>query len=758
MTTTTRCRKQKLRIAAGIGLLALAGAVSAEAPSPDESAAAERPRIGLALGGGGARGGAHIGVLKVLDELRVPVDCVAGTSMGALVGATFAAGASPRDIEREFSAINWAATIGVEGKRDRLPMQRKLAGITYSNNIQFSVWNGRLHGDGGFLSSQGVEERLRLLIGKARDTDDFDQLPLPFRAVATDINASRMVVLDSGDLVQAMRASMAVPGLFAPVVVGDQVLTDGGMTRNLPVDVARELCADVVIAVALAAPSPRPEELGSVFALASRSIDAMIKANEHDQLATLTEADVAIIAATGEIGSSEFQRAVETIALGEAAAREVAGSLRRYAVPEEEYRRWREGVRPAAVPPARIEEIRFRGLRHASSDYLATRMQTRVGDEVSLVEIERDMSRLFASGDFVRVDYRLRPGTGGGQVLVVEPVEKPGGTDFLRFDLGLAGSAGGDTLFVLRADHRREWVNARGGQWRNALQLGQDGTLETVFYQPLDIPQRFYVEPGLKIKRSLEDIFADGDRVARYELLEAQARVDVGMNFGNYARLFAGMRQGVAEFDLDTGQIPLFDEDRARESNLVLGGVYDTRDASTLPTSGSYGQFEFTTSGSWLGGEQSYEQLEAVVGHSTGWGKQVLLLAGGAGYTVSGTLPRYRDFRIGGIRSFPALDRGELRGEGYWSGSATWLLKLADIQALFGQVFYGGFGLHALRVTDRVDGEPDRTLVGAAVTLGARTPVGPLLVSFGAADNGSVQLHMALGRPIAEGSMLDRLH
>jgi NTE family protein len=745
-----------LRIAAGALLMALAGTASGD-PAQHGAAERERPRIGLALGGGGARGGAHIGVLKVLDEMRVPIDCIAGTSMGALVGATFAAGALPTRIEHEFRAINWAATLGAEGQRGMIPMQRKLAGTTYSNNIQFGIRERRLHGDGGFLSTQNVEELLRLLIGGARDITDFDALPVPFRAVATDLAAGEMVVLGDGDLTRAMRASMAVPGLFAPVVVGQQVLADGGLLRNLPVDVVRELCADVVIAVVLQAPPPQLEELQSLFALAGRSIDAMITANERFQLATLEEEDVAIVVPVADIRAGDFHRVRETIPLGEGAARNAAGALQRYALPEQEYRRWRERIRQPETRPVFIEEIRFRPLQHASEDFLATRLSIQPGEEVSLAELESDMNRVFASGDFMRVDYRLLPADPEGLVLEIDAVEKPG-TDFLRFDLGLAGSAGGGMLFAVRADHRREWVNEIGGQWRNALQLGQLSELETAFYQPLDIAQRFYVEPGLFLRRSLEDIYDDGDRIERYDLFEGEARFDVGLNIGNRARLHTGLRWGVARFDVDIGTATIIDRERQQDANLVMGAVFDSRDADALPTRGSFAQLELVSSRDWLGGEQKYELFEGVIGHSARWGPSVLQLALGGGRKISGELPRYRDFTIGGIRSFPAFERGQLRGEGYWSGSASWLLRLGDIQPQLGQAVYGGFGLQAARVTDRLDGVRDGTILGASFTLSARTPAGPLLVSLGAADDGSVQLHLALGRPISEGSMLDRLH
>jgi NTE family protein len=746
------------RLAFGLVLLAPFAQGQAADPPPERQAVADRPRVGLVLGGGGARGGAHIGVLKVLDELRVPVDCVAGTSMGALVGATFAAGAPPERIEREFLAIDWVATLGSEGQRPLMPMQRKLAGITYSNNIQFSISDGRLRGDGGVLSTQNVEALLRLLVGNARWTEDFDDLPIPFRAVATDLGAGEMVVLDSGDLTRAMRASMAVPGVFAPVVIGDQVLADGGMIRNLPVDVARELCADVSIVVAIDLPLPPTEELQSIFALTGRSIDAMIIANERAQLATLTADDVAIRVPVGDIGAGDFARVSETIPLGEAAARSVAEALRRYALPEAEYRRWRAQLARPKPALVRIADIHFVPLRHASADYLVTRMATRPGDEVTLAELESDISRIFASGDFTRVDYRLRPQPGGGQALEISAVERPDGSDFLRFDLGLSGSSGGDVLFALRADHRREWINPLGGQWRNSLQLGQLSELGTTFYQPLDVPQRFFVEAGLAAGRTLEDIFVDGDRAARFDLLAGEVHLDLGVNLGNHARVRTGARWGLHEYKPDIGTVDIVALDSTRDTSVAFGAIYDTRDAAALPSSGSYAALEYASSGDWLGGQQSYEIIEAVAGHSMPWRDTLLVLAAGAGNTLDGDLPRYRDFQVGGIRSFPALSRGELRGAGYWSASASWLLRVGDSRALFGQMFYAGFGLQAVNVSDRLDGIKEGTILGASFTVGARTLAGPLMLSLGAADNGSVTIHLALGRPISEGSMLDRLH
>ena len=742
----------------GAALLLVAAPLWAQSEPPVEAAVPERARIGLALGGGGARGGAHVGVLSVLEELRIPIDCIAGTSMGALVGATFAAGVPLEQMERQILEADWSATIGSAGRRSMMPMQRKLAGITYSNDIELGVSRTGFQGVAGLLSTQNIEGFFRELVGSARDVYDFDQLPIPFRAVTTDLAASEMLVIGEGDLTRAMRASMAVPGVFSPVVVDERVLADGGMMRNLPVDVVRDLCADVVIAVSLEAPPPTAEQLQGMFALAGRSFGAMIVANERAQLRSLTDRDVAVIVPTGDIGSGQFARVPETLPLGEGSARRAAHLLSRYAVSEDEYRAWRANLDRPEPGLVRVEEISFQPMQHASVDYLRTRLRTQPGEEASLAALESDLSRIYASGDFVRVDYHLLPGPGGGTIVEIQATERPGSANFIRFDIGLSGAFDGDTKFVLRADHRREWVNPLGGQWRNTLQFGSFGLLQSVFYQPLDVRQRFFLEPGVKVGRSLDTFYDDGERVARYDLKTAELRFDGGINLGTDARAMAGLRLGWTEFEEDIGSIDALDTERKRDANLHLGVLYDTRDAAALPTSGAFANLTYTSSGSWLGGEQSYDIIEAVTSRAMSWGGGTLLIAAAGGRTVSGELPRHRDFKIGGIRSFPAFAPGELRGEGYWSASANWGLKLVELVPAFRLGIFGAFGLHAAGVSDRPDGVDDGTILGVSVALGARTPIGPLLLTLGAADDGSVQLQFALGRPIPEGTLLDRLH
>lgn len=724
-------------------------AVAAGAPT--------RPRIGLVLGGGGAKGAAHIGVLRVLDELRIPVDCVTGTSMGALVGGTFASGMPPEEIEKAVLAINWSKTVGTEGLRDRTPIHRKLAGITYTNSLDIGLKDGSLKVPSGLLKTQDIEDVIRGLVADARYTRNFDDLPIPFRAVATDMLAGEMVVLDSGDLSVAMRASMAVPGAFSPVIMGEKVLSDGGMMRNLPVDIARNLCADVVIAVSLASPPPTLVDLSAATSLAGRSLDVMIDANQKAQIATLAGRDVSIVVPMGDIGSASFDRVPDAVPLGREAALAMEEQLRRLSVPEDQYLAWRQGVNREGTTAMRFADVKIKGLKRVNPEYVRAQLQrVKPGESVQRQDILEDTGRIYALGDFERVSYK-ETGPADARVLEITAVEKSWGPDFVRFDLGLAGDADGGLEAVLRADHNRTWMNSRGAEWHTGLQIGEQWILETDIYQPLDVRQRYFVQPLIRYERNFENLYDDGDRVARYILSEAYGQVDAGINLSTRAQVRLGVRVGEFETQLDTGPTILPEQGWESDSSLQLRAVYDTRNSVALPTSGTFLNARLVSSGDWLGGEQDYGIVEGVLTKSFPFRGDALSLILGGGDELSGELATPQEFQLGGIRTFPGLQRGELRGNSYWFAGTSYYWKMADIQSLFGQALYAGLRLQGGRVGDRIDDVSDGALYGVSGSLGGRTPVGPFILSLGYVDNGSLQLQLAIGRPIAEGSILDEI-
>lgn len=714
-----------------------------------------RPRIGLVLGGGGAKGAAHIGVLRVLDELRIPIHCVAGTSMGALVGGVFASGMSPETLEQEARAIDWGATIGGEGNRDKKPIERKLAGQMYTNTLELGLREGRLRTPSGFLQTQAIEDVIRDLVSDARWQASFDSMAIPFRAIATDMVKGEMISIGSGDLSVAMRASMAVPGAFSPVVQGDKVLSDGGLVRNLPVDVARELCADVVIAVWLSTPQPVADDLANAVALAGRFLDVVIDANQRAQIETLADDDVGIEVPMGDITSADFQRTAEAIDLGRAAAEAMAGKLRRLSLPEDDYLAWRANIDAPLDAGTAVAEVRIVGLDQVPESYVRKQLRNlRPDSSVTTAQIKADTDAIYELGDFERVDYRIS-GPMDARVVEVIPVEKPWGPNFLRFDLGLDAAGNGELQAILRAEHTRVWINGRGGRWNNILQLGQQTILQTDLYQPLDVEQSIFLQPKAALESDLENVYVDGSRVSRYFLRDLFAQLDLGWNFDREAQLRTGFRAGWVESKLDTGVDLLPQFKRQGENVFIAGMVYDTRDNAALATSGTFMNLRYWKAGDGLGGDVEYSLAEAVATRTWLFRGNTLNLLIGGGAEITGELPPTRDFRLGGIRSFPGLQPGELRGSSYWLASGSYRWKIADILSLFGQSLYAGMRLQVAQMGDRRDAINDGTLYGVAGSLNARTPVGALSLSLGWVSNDSVQLQFSLGRPIAEGSLVD---
>jgi NTE family protein len=724
----------------------------AEVPVP-----ADRPRIGLVLAGGGAKGAAHIGVLRVLEELRVPIHCIAGTSMGALVGGTYATGMPAEQLERETRAIDWDSTVGTEGRRDRQPIERKLAGQNYTNALEIGVRDGSLRLPSGFLETQRIEDVIRALIADARLQRDFDSLAIPFRAVATDMVSGDMVVMGDGDLSVAMRASMALPGIFSPVVDGERVLSDGGLTRNLPVDIARDLCADIVIAVWLSTPQPSADQLANAFSLAGRALDVVITANERQQLATLGGRDIEIEVPMGEITTADFERTPEAIDLGRAAAERVAGQLRGLSLSEAEYAAWRDSVKRPVDRMTLLADVRIEGLDRVSPVFVESQLhKLRPGALVDIGIIREETDRIYDLGDFERVEYELS-GPPEARVLEIYPVEKAWGPNFFRFDAGLDGQANGELQAILRAEHQQTWVNRRGGRWGNLVQIGRQTKLRTDLYQPVDIQQNFFVQPIAKLESNLEGVYDDGNRVARYFLRDLYGQLDIGANIRREAVVRVGLRSGWLESKVDTGTVLLPELDATRETALVAGFVFDTRDSAALATRGTYINLRYLNAAEMLGGEVDYSLGEAAITQS--WalrGNSLnLILAGGA--ELSGDLPPPRDFRIGGIRSFPGLRPGELRGSRYWLAGGSYQWKVADILSLFDQSVFAGLRAQAARIGDRRDDINDGVLFGIAGSLSGRTPVGPFSLSLGWVNNDSVELQFSLGRPIAEGSAIDEV-
>jgi len=712
---------------------------------------AGRPRIGLALAGGGARGGAHVGVLKVLEEMHIPVDCIAGTSMGALVGGGYASGMTAGEIEQFLRGVDWKSVVGGVGNRDlQSPEQKSFDDATGS--VELGVKGGRIVTGSGLISTSRIDNVLRRYAAQARSVADFDKLPIPYRAVATDMLSGNMVVLDRGDIATAMRASMAIPGAFAPVVTDQYVLSDGFIVRNLPIDVARQ-CSDVVIAVNLVKSTTTRTALLSPIALVWRTNDVMAEANERQQLQTLTDRDVRIDVELADIGTSDFERTPETIALGEHAARAAADRLAHLSVSAAEYAAWRRRVTVQPGVESRIAAVRFEGLKRVNPEYLQKLTQVRAGDVVDVVAISRDASRMAVLDDLDGVEYKLS-GDPRHPELIWQPQEKRIGPDYLRPSGGLYGGGAGDVQFELALQHVRRWLNRYGAQWRNRLQLGSSSLIDTSLYQPLDVGQTFFVEPALRARRTLEDVYNDGQRIARYYFTDAGARLEAGANFATNTQVRMGYWIDQRRVEVDTG-VSLMPTNDGIDGGLAADVTYDTRDAASFAKHGIAGEIQYFLSDAALGADRNWQRMEAAARKAIPAGRRTVWLTAAGGTSLGTDLPADRAFSLGGPQTFRGFSLGEIRARRYWSLDGTLLVPVAEIIPIASQTLYGGFSLQGGRVYDRVDPVADGDIYSVSTYLGGPTPVGTLTLGVGKATGGWAGW-LTLGTPVGGGSILNQ--
>jgi NTE family protein len=737
-------------ISIGVGLLVVLTGLCRAA---DVSSTA-RPRVGLVLAGGGAKGGAHVGVLKVLEQLHVPVDCIAGTSMGALIGGGYASGIPAAEIEKFLIDVNWKKVVGSQGRRDLEPVEQKRTGATYSNDFELGITPNGLSIPGGLIDTSNVEDLLRVYVANARLETDFDRLPIPYRAIATDMVSSKMIVLDHGDLATAMRASMAIPGAFSPVIVDKQILSDGGLVRNIPIDVARDLCADVVIVVNLVEPEADPLKLQSATQLLSRTMDVMIIANEELQLKSLRPDDVRIDVEMGSIGTADFERVPETIPLGESAARSMSGALARYAVPEAQYLVWRTQVTQSQHFETKLADVRFEGLKRVNPEYLAANSRLKAGDEVDTAAISKEAQRMSALQDFDSVGYRL-DGDRQSPTLIWLPREKSWGPDYLKLDLGAYASRDGDLTFTLYGRHVRTWLNSLGAEWRNELQIGNETLLKTSWFQPLDAAHRFFIEPHILYSRSVEDVFNDDERVARYRFDDAAALIDVGVNLGRYAQARVGYAYDRRRIDVDIGS-ELMPESSPIDAGAMVSAQFDSRDTAFNPTRGVALAFEYMSSDRSLGADRSWERAELGIGLAVPLRRDVLWVTLAGGSDLSSNLPPDRTFALGGPGSFPGFELGELRVDDYWTVGTSYLWKVKDVLPIRNLALYAGFQISAGAIYDRIDSGKNGDLYGGSVFLTGRTIVGPLTVGIGTTSTESWSLWLSVGRPVGHGTILEK--
>jgi len=709
--------------------------------------AAARPKVCVVLSGGGARGAAHIGVLEELERMRVPIDCITGTSMGALVGGAYASGMTTDDMAKLVAGMSTELLFKEKPPRQDQTIRRKLD----DRSILFGVEVG-VSDEAELLLQKGVVTGVQLetvlrRIAKVQGYRKFDELPIPYRAVATDLVTGKAVVFADGELPNVMRASMSVPGVIAPAEIDRRLLVDGGLTNNLPVDVARAMGAEVIIAVNLGTPLLKRDEIQSLVGVTSQMINILTEQNVQASLASLRPTDVLIEPELGDFSASDFDTLPKAIPIGAAAARKAAHKLAALSVPADVFAVW-AARREAAQPPDNgpIAEIRFQPMQRVNADTVKDLLETRPNAPIDQDTLDRDIRRLFGTGDFEHVGYRIIE-EAGRRVLDIDAVEKSWGPNYLRFGLGLGSDLQGDSFFNIAASYRRTWVNHLGAEWRTDAQIGRTSLLATEFYQPLGTRSLFFVAPRAQAERRALDVFQGSQRIARYDVRTVNAGIDVGTEITKYGEVRIGLLGGKLTAGLDTGPPELAPSGSVRQGAVTARVIVDQLDSANFPRTGIAASANLFVSTKALGADDSYNKWDVDTAGSYSVGQHTLNVGLKAGGKIgSQPLPVYDMFQWGGFLQQSGYSTGALLGERLTFGRAVYVYRIAQQRLIEG--LYAGVSLEAGRMDNPfVPGSPTGLLKSTAAFLGIDSPIGPMYLGIGFAADGSRSGYLYLGRP-----------
>jgi NTE family protein len=731
------------------------GQAAASAPAATAaSAPASGPRIGLVLSGGGARGLAHVGVLKALERAHVRISAIAGTSMGAIVGGLYASGMSADELEAELRRIDWDALFAQRVARPFLSQRRKEEDFEISNGLEFGVHDGQLSAPQGALSSRGLELLLRRLTLPVRHVDDFDRLSIPFRAVATDMETGQPVILSHGDLAVALRSSMSVPGVFAPTEVDGHILGDGGLVDNLPVDVARAMGVDEVIVVNVGSPLSGRAALSSVVGLTEQMITILTEQNVARSIAMLKPGDLLLTPDLGKLASSDFSHAAELIQLGDDDARAQSALLAAYAAPAPEYAQWLAAHAQPAMASTPLQAVKFEGSQQTNPGRFEAKLQSQAGQPFDTDKAEADARRLAASGDYTRADYRLVPGP-EGETLVFDLQDKPWGPNYLRAGLDLHADFSGHSGFDVKLSHNHHWLDANGTEWRNFVQVGERPAIFSEIYHPLwrniDDSSDWFTAVYIAGDRQHRTAYADdGTEVAQFLRSTGQVGLDFGLPFGRLGELRAGF------VHLTTTTTPTLlsaawtgpaQTEVWQENGLRLRGVVDQLDYVNFPTSGYRleGESEVGTRRLEHSEHMARGAVEGTVVDT--FGRSTFELHGALKMSDQHAQLEIDQYTLGGFQQLSGYRPDQLSGNAVLFGRLNWYMRLADTP-VFARGFFVGASLEAGNAwDDRAQMALSHLRGGGSLYLGADTGIGPMYLGLTYAPRGELGVALFIGRP-----------
>jgi NTE family protein len=757
-------------ICAAFWLAASAVTLAQETPDtapPAASAPPHRPRIGLVLSGGGARGIAHIGVLKVLEEQHIPIDAIAGTSMGAVVGGLYASGLTAREIEAIVTSLNWQDAFRDRPPREDLTLRRKQEDENFLVKFPLGIRGGKLLLPKGLIQGQRLNQILRRLTLPVARITNFDELPTPFRALATDLETGDGVTMDSGDLTSAMRASMSAPGVFAPVERDGRLLVDGGISENLPVDIARSMGVDILIVVDVGTPLLTREKLNSVPVISNQMLAILIQRNTRLQLDKLQAQDVLIAPPLGDTSSFDFGNVKRVVAVGERAARASAARLAALAMTPQEatgYAQRREAARQASPP--RIDFVQVDSGSKNYSQRLNSLFDDLTGKPLDPDALARRMTTLYGEGSLDTLDYQvvqendhygLRLDARGNSI----------GPNYVRFGLSLQEDFQGTSTYDAAMRFVMSEITRPGGEFVWDLQVGQTSLVATELFLPFSEFSGWFVDPHAQVAASNVPLFGNQSQagggknsslnqteIAQYRLHTYEYGIDLGKQFGNWGEIRTGIQreQGHSHLEIGDPSDPLLQSQPNQDFGVhdyFVRFSYDRLDNVNFPHSGQRASLQWDADRNVTGVDQVTNQVAFSYTGAASFGRDTLVFSSNAGMTLEGNVTDVRLlYPLGGFLNLSGLRANSLLGPDFAIARFLYYRQIGrGGPGYFDFPTYVGVSFEDGNVwQNRRDISFGNTQKDASIFLGIETFLGPVYVATGFDQHGNQSFYLFLGR------------
>jgi NTE family protein len=698
-----------------------------------------RPKIGLVLSGGSALGIAHIGVLEWFDRHHIPIDYIAGTSMGGLVGGCYCTGMTPDEMRATLKGIDWNAALSSGPAYETLSFRRKEDQQDIPSRLEVGLRKGVALPAG--LTPAGpiglLLSRVSLPYSEVRD---FDDLPTPFRCVALDMGTGQPAVFHDGSLATALRATMSIPAVFTPVERDGHLYTDGGSVENTPTQAVKDMGADIIIAVDLSGGFFEAKPPASLVSILSRTIDSMTYANERR---SLTLADIILTPAFGSLTATDFVQVDALADRGFQAADAKAKILERFALSDADWSAYvaqRNARRRGALPPPTF--VQTAGVDGATASALQSQLKPFLGKPLDISQLEASLTTIAGDGLYESFQYQ-QVERDGAQGLLVYANEKKYGPPFLRFGLDINGTDTSNLRTNLVARLTARNVGSPGAETRTDLSIGSDPSAAVEYYRPLDSDRRWFVAPRLFSTSTSLGLYSQGARSALYDDRNTGVGLDLGYNPTRSSEIRLGPQFSYERASVVTGSSLL----PSVSGDVVLTQLQwtDNRlDSPIIPSRGQRLHLEADWYSQAPGSPHPFPAAQAAMSSFIPLRSgDTLALLGEAGTTFGGQAAPLQQFTVGGPLRLGAYRLQEFRGDDYLLATPGYLHQIGQLPPfLGGQVMLGGF-YEIGGVGSRF--ESVHLLNDLSVNLISETPLGPVAFGYSVGDAGRNRVFFTVG-------------